>query len=84
VLAAASVANFEVHITGWFGVRHPGSATVTEIERLWGLPMVCIYGESDGDPVCPALPKGLARVEKLDGGHHFNGDFTAVAGLVLP
>jgi type IV secretory pathway VirJ component len=84
LIAPSPVANFEVHVTGWLGVRHPGPATVPELERLRGLPMVCIYGESDGDSVCPLLPKGLARVEKLDGGHHFGGDFAAVAAHVLP
>jgi type IV secretory pathway VirJ component len=84
LIAPSSVANFEVHVTGWLGVAHPGLPTLPEIERLRGLPMVCIYGADDEDAVCPKLPAGLARVEKLDGGHHFGGDFAAVARQVLP
>jgi type IV secretory pathway VirJ component len=84
LIAPSSVANFEIKVTGWLGVAHPGLPTLPEIERLRGLPMVCIYGADDGDAVCPSLPAGLARIEKLDGGHHFGGDFAAVARQVLP
>lgn len=84
LISPSSVANYEVHVTGWLGVQHPGDATVPALERLRGLPMVCIYGEGDSDAVCPALPAGLARVEKLGGGHHFGGDYAAVARQILP
>lgn len=84
LIAPSSVANYEVHISGWLGVVHPGEPTLPLLERLRGLPMVCIYGEEDEDAVCPQLPAGLARVEKLAGGHHFGGDFAAVAREVLP
>jgi type IV secretory pathway VirJ component len=84
LIAPSSVANYEVHVTGWLGVTHPGEPTLPALEQLRGLPMVCIYGEDDTDAVCPRLPAGLARVEKLAGGHHFGGDFAAVARQVLP
>jgi type IV secretory pathway VirJ component len=84
LIAPSPVANFEFHLTGWLGVAHPGLATLPEVERLRGLPMVCIYGAGDEDALCPSLPAGLARVEQLEGGHHFGGDFAAVARQVLP
>lgn len=84
LIAPSSVAIFEVHVTGWLHVAHPGSPTQPEIERLRGLPMVCIYGKDDVDAVCPNLPAGLARIQRLEGGHHFGGDFDAVARQVLP
>jgi len=84
LIAPSSIANYEVHVSGWLGVTHPGDPTLPVLESLRGLPMVCIYGEDDTDAVCPALPAGLARVEKLAGGHHFGGDFAAVARQVLP
>jgi type IV secretory pathway VirJ component len=51
LIAPSSVANFEVHVTGWLGVAHPGSPTQSEIEGLRGLPMVCIYGKDDVDAI---------------------------------
>ncbi len=84
LIAPSSVANFEVHVTGWLGAHHPGQPTLPALQRLEGLPMVCIYGQDDVDAICPSLPAGLARIEKLVGGHHFGGDFDGVARQVLP
>ena len=84
LIAPSSVANFEVKISSWLGVGHAGFATVPELESLQGLPIVCLYGETDDDAVCPSLPPGLATVRRMPGGHHFGGDFAAVAGQVLP
>jgi type IV secretory pathway VirJ component len=84
LIAPSSVANFEVKVSSWLGVGHPGFATVPELERLRGLPIVCLYGETDDDAVCPSLPAGLATVRRMPGGHHFAGDYSAVAGQVLP
>lgn len=54
-----------------------------ELQKLEGRPMLCIYGEKEGDTLCPHLPPGLADVVKLSGGHHFDGDFRGLARLVL-
>lgn len=84
LIAPSSTANFEIKVTGWFGAVHPGPPTLPELEKLRGLPMVCLYGADDDASVCPQLPPGLARVEALPGGHHFGGDYDSVAKSVLP
>lgn len=84
LIAPSSVANFEVHAGGWLGVHYPGLPIVPELERLRGLPMACISGDDDDESICPRLPAGLARVTVLGGGHHFGGNFGAVARVVLP
>ena len=84
LIAPSPVANFEVHAGGWLGVHYPGLPILPELERLRGLPMACISGDDDDESVCPLLPAGLARVTVLAGGHHFGGNFDAVARLVLP
>jgi type IV secretory pathway VirJ component len=84
LIAPSSTASFEIRIAGWLGSGPAGLPTVPDIERLRGLPMVCLYGESDPDAVCPKLPAGLTEVRRLPGGHHFGGDYAAVARSVLP
>lgn len=84
LIAPSDTANFEIKVTGWLGAVHPGPPTLPELEKLRGLPMVCLYGAADDGSVCPLLPKGLARVEALPGGHHFGGDYDSVAKSVLP
>lgn len=54
-----------------------------ELQKLAGHPMLCVYGRKEGDTLCPDLPKGLADVVELGGGHHFDGDFPGLARLVL-
>lgn len=54
-----------------------------ELEKLAGHPMLCVYGRKEGDTLCPDLPKGLADVVELGGGHHFDGDYAGLAKLVL-
>jgi type IV secretory pathway VirJ component len=84
LIAPSSTANFEIKVAGWLGGATAGQPTVPDIERLRGLPIVCLYGADDRDAVCPDLPAGLATVRKFPGGHHFGGDYAAVARAVLP
>ena len=56
---------------------------VPEVEKLRGLRLLCVYGADETDSSCPRLPPSLARIERLSGGHHFGGDYAALARLVL-
>jgi type IV secretory pathway VirJ component len=84
LIAPSSTADFEIKVSGWLGANPLGQPTVPDIERLRGLPMVCLYGADDHDAVCPSLPAGLTDVRRLPGGHHFGGDYAAVTRAVLP
>ncbi len=54
-----------------------------EVERLRGLPVVCVYGSDEKDTLCPELPADLAAVERRAGGHHFDGDYRGITRAVL-
>ncbi len=41
-----------------------------ELEKLRGLPILCVYGTEDSNVLCPLLPPGLATVVSRPGGHH--------------
>lgn len=46
-----------------------------EVVRLRGLPVVCIYGATDRNAICPALERsGVARAIVRNGGHVVHGD----------
>jgi type IV secretory pathway VirJ component len=60
-------------------IRTPHGASelpvAPEAARLHGLPVLCIYGRTDGNAICPALEQaGLARVRVRNGGHVVHGD----------
>jgi type IV secretory pathway VirJ component len=45
--------------------------------------VLCIYGAGESDSVCPELSgAGVAR-EEIGKGHHFSGEYAALADRIL-
>jgi type IV secretory pathway VirJ component len=47
-----------------------------------GARVLCLYGEGDKDTICPDLAGGVTR-EPLGKGHHFSGEYAAIADKIL-
>jgi type IV secretory pathway VirJ component len=43
----------------------------------------CIQGREEDDSACPALAASGAEVIVTGGGHHFDGDYKALAARIL-
>ncbi|MFL6678540.1 MAG: virulence factor family protein [Burkholderiaceae bacterium] len=82
LLGPGQKASFEFHVSNWIG---PGGdrPIAPEALKLAATDTLCIYGLEEKDSLCPELAPGHARVEPLKGGHHFGGDYDALAGLIL-
>jgi type IV secretory pathway VirJ component len=74
---------FEFHLSNWISNDNSGPATMPEVNRIAGIPILCIYGEGDNDSLCPKLDAAKVRIVKLPGGHHFNGDYAGLAREIL-
>jgi type IV secretory pathway VirJ component len=74
---------FEFHVSNWISNDNSGPATMPEVSRITGIPILCIYGEGDNDSLCPKLDTAKVTVVKLPGGHHFNGDYARLAREIL-
>jgi type IV secretory pathway VirJ component len=74
---------FEFHVSNWISNDNSGPATMPEVNRIAGVPVLCIYGEGDNDSLCPKLDTAKVRIVKLPGGHHFNGDYAGLAREIL-
>jgi len=74
---------FEFHVSNWISDDNSGPATLPEVERIVGTPVLCIYGEDESDSLCPKLDPKKVRIVKLKGGHHFNGDYAGLAREIL-
>ena len=48
-----------------------------------GMKVLCIYGEEEKDSICKGLKNNLTRVILLKDGHHFGGDYSAIAEGIL-
>jgi len=77
-------AAFEFHLANWVSNGQEGPETLPEVAKINGIPFLCIYGADDKDAICQKLEKTpSARVVKLPGGHHFNGNYGLLAEQIL-
>jgi len=83
VMGMSEHALFEFHLTSWVSDSNSGPATLPEIDRIAGIPVLCIYGAQESDSLCPKLDPTKFKVVKLNGGHHFDGDYANLARQIL-
>jgi type IV secretory pathway VirJ component len=83
VMGMSEHALFEFHLTSWVSDDNSGPATLPEINRITGMPVLCIYGADENDSLCPKLDPKKFIIVKLKGGHHFDGDYAGLARQIL-
>jgi type IV secretory pathway VirJ component len=83
LLGMSEHALFEFHVSSWIADDNSGLATLPELNRITGTPVLCIYGEDESDSLCPKLDPKKFIVVKLKGGHHFDGDYAGLAREII-
>jgi len=83
VMGMSEHALFEFHLSTWISDSSAGPATLPEINRITGVPVLCIYGADESDSLCPKLDPKKFNIVKLKGGHHFDGDYANLARQIL-
>lgn len=83
LLGLSDHATFEFHLSDWIPGRGSGYPTIPEVEALQGVRVLCLYGADEKYSACPALRGTDVRVEELAGGHHFDGDYAALARRIV-
>ena len=82
LLGPGQKASFEFHVTNWIGPS--GDLPIApEALKLSAASTLCIYGLEEKDSLCPQLAPAHARVMPLAGGHHFSGEYDALAARIL-
>ena len=77
-------ASFEIHVTGWVPGVDTGSAPIKpELAKMQGVNALCLYGADERHDPCPMLAGGSLRARQIGGGHHFGGDYEALAAAIL-
>jgi type IV secretory pathway VirJ component len=76
-------AAWQFHIGNWIGPPADARPILPDASRLSAATALCLYGEGDGDTLCPDLPADSVTAEQLPGGHHFNGDYDELAARIL-
>jgi type IV secretory pathway VirJ component len=84
MLGLSSNAEFQFHLSSWLDMSSTSAyPTIPAITRLRGLPMLCVQGADETDSACRAIPKGVASVRIVPGGHHFDGNAPMLARAIL-
>ena len=78
-------AEFEVKLSGWFG-GEPGSGAPQVLPEILrqnlGL-FQCFYGVDEPDTLCRAPQLAGVEIIRTSGGHHFDGDYRALAHKIV-
>jgi type IV secretory pathway VirJ component len=85
LLGPSTGVDFQFHLSDWVtdAARASTLPVRPEVEKLRGLPILCIYGRDESDSLCPTLDASLATLLPQDGGHHFGGAYDAIVARIL-
>ena len=84
LLGPSSGASFEVHVAEWLpGGGRDTYATLPEMQTLPMIPLLCLHGRDETKSICNQVSTAQWRSVTVDGGHHFDGDYAAVAQRLL-
>jgi type IV secretory pathway VirJ component len=83
LLGIESDADFEVSVADWIpGSDSRGRAVRPELAAI-DAPVLCIYGAGESTTICPVAKSGRVSGERIGSGHHFGGDYAAIADRIL-
>jgi type IV secretory pathway VirJ component len=85
LLAPSPAADFEIAVSGWFGMPPSGSAgkVADKIRAMDPALVQCVYGLSEKESACLELDGHRAEVVAIKGGHHFDGDYRALTKRII-
>lgn len=76
--------DLQFHPVSWLNLATRDSFPVRPaIAALKDVKITCVYGDKEHADICPTLPDAEVAKIRLPGGHHFNGDYTALGEAVL-
>lgn len=73
---------FSVSVKGFLGLGG-AHAVVPQIAALPPAKVLCIYGSAEKEPACTDPSLMGIRAIRLEGGHHFDGDYPGIARRIL-
>lgn len=86
LLAFSHEADYRISVLGWLGASGEGKGgdTINELKSIDPAIVQCVYGTEDEDEdACPSLKGTGAEMIQIEGGHHFDEDYPALAHRIL-
>jgi type IV secretory pathway VirJ component len=84
LLGLEAEVDFEFHVSNW--VSSDGSGhypVIPEVKKMAAMRISCIYGDEEKNTACKQLNMPGVRVVEMKGGHHFGGDYTRLADIIV-
>ncbi|MDE3081167.1 MAG: virulence factor family protein [Paracoccaceae bacterium] len=84
LLGLSTAADWTITVSGWLG-SHGSHATPT-LPAVKAMPLdkvQCIYGADEDDTGCPALGQAGGEALKVQGGHHFDGNYANIEKAIM-
>ncbi len=69
-------------IQHWFS-HEPQVEVLPELQKLRGMPVICVYGEKEADSLCPSLDPAAFTIVREPGGHHFAGKYREIGERIV-
>ena len=85
LMALSPQVDYVISVEGWLGVASDGKNgnPADDIAKIDPKLVQCIYGTEEDDDPCPTLKdKGVESVG-IEGGHHFDEDYEALAAKII-
>jgi type IV secretory pathway VirJ component len=84
LLALGEKADWQITVSGWLGSASSDAKPVgPALERVPAALVQCFYGREENDSACPSLAGSGAELIETKGGHHFDGNYQALAERML-
>lgn len=84
LLGLTNERDYVIHVDGWLGMSSGSKdSPVTDIEKMPAKIVQCLYGDGDDDDACHKLDTSKYEVMKLDGGHHFDGNYDLLTAKIV-
>ncbi len=85
LLGLSREANFEFHLSDYWLTKSvdKGHPTLPEVRKLAGKNILCLRGRDEKDSACPDISQKGAKIIVLSGGHHFDGNYSAVVDAIM-
>lgn len=83
LLAFARSGSFEIEVSGWLGKDGAEAATGPELRQVPAAKVYCIYGSEEAAESGCTEAGAPGEHLMIKGGHHFDGDYAALAQKML-
>lgn len=84
LLAFSANGDFQISVSGWLGVGNGGDTdSVKDALAIDPKLIQCVFGTEDEDNACGQLESRGVELLGIQGGHHFDEDYPALASKIL-